>query len=512
MLLAFGRTQALGALDAHREGSHTDAHLAVTNTGDGSEVARERLVIGLNPRVTPAQEQAIHRAAAGAGIELIRSENIGDPALRTRVVQFNPAKATLEQALAAYRGRAGISFAEPDYVAHASEAPNDTFFGSQWSMTKIQAPAAWDVTHGAGSVTVAILDCGIFDEASGRRAADGLLGHPDLRAKVLGDVDFTGSPRGTDDRCGHGTHVAGIAAATTNNAIGVAGVGYNSGLLNAKVLNDSGSGMSSWLVSGISWAVSHGAKVINMSLGAIGSCPTAVQNAIDSAWASSVVIVAAAGNDGTSAIEWPAGCNHVVSVASTDQADAKSSFSNFGAWVQIAAPGSSILSTYSDGSYQTLSGTSMATPHVAGLAALIWATPHGTSAQAVVARLQTTADQIPGTGTLWSYGRINAAAAVASLTTLSASPASVAAGTNVTATWAGIATPTPKDWVGVWAVGQPDTDVTRIAVKYTGGGASGSVALTIPGTTAPGSYEIRLFANDSWTRLAISEVFVVTGP
>jgi hypothetical protein len=98
------------------------------------------------------------------------------------------------------------------------------------------------------------------------------------------------------------------------------------------------------------------------------------------------------------------------------------------------------------------------------------------------------------------------------LATLTAAPASVAAGTDVTATWAGIATPTSKDWVGVWAVGQPDTDVTRIAVKYTGGAAAGSVTLTIPGGTAPGNYEIRLFANDSWTRLAKSGTFAVNGP
>jgi subtilisin family serine protease len=157
-------------------------------------------------------------------------------------------------------------------------------------------------------------------------------------------------------------------------------------------------------------------------------------------------------------------------------------------------------------------GTSASAPHVAGAAALVSQANPGFTPTQIQSFLEGRAvdlgvaakDNQYGSGKLWLGN-------APSLATLAASPSSVAAGTDVTATWAGIATPTSKDWVGVWAVGQPDTDVTRIAVKYTGGAAAGTVTLTIPGSTAPGSYEIRLFANDSWTRLA-SATFDVTGP
>src|SRR5205823_5931944 len=266
-------------------------------------------------------------------------------------------------------------------------------------------------------------DCGIYEA------------HPDLAGKVVDRQDFTGdvanSPTdpATNDRCNHGTHVAGIASAVTNNNTGVAGVGYNTALMNGKVLIETyigsiltGEGTTSWIVAGIEWAASSGANVINMSLGGQGLCTPDfnpfLQQAVDDAWSKNVVIVAAAGNDNLSESFYPADCNHVVAVASTDSTDGKSSFSNYGTWVPVAAPGSNIYSTINPNlnngaSYRTLSGTSMASPHVAGLAALLWATTYGTSANAVVSRLEATADPIAGTGANWLYGRINAQAAVA---------------------------------------------------------------------------------------------------
>jgi hypothetical protein len=271
------------------------------------------------------------------------------------------------------------------------------------------------VTHGSAGRTVAILDSGIFDDASLFLAPDGFRGHPDLRGKVADRVNFTIEPD-TDDYSGHGTHVAGIVAAATNN--GVAGVGYLTRLLNVKVGNADGSVATSAAVAGIRWAADNGANVINMSFQGAGTCSPVFQDAIDYAWARNVVIVAAAGNDSNSELSTPAGCQHVIAVASTDSNDAKSSFSNFGGAVQVAAPGGfnaagpSILSTSNLGDYIELAGTSMAAPYVSGVAALVWATGFGTSNQAVVSRLFETADHVPGTGTYWTYGRINAAAAV----------------------------------------------------------------------------------------------------
>jgi thermitase len=431
--------------------------------------------------VAAPEQLEVHRLAASA-------RNASPPSssrlktggvIVTEIVQVAVGATSVADALRSYRQDPRVLFAEPDYVVSVTETPNDTHFSLQWNMTKIDAQNAWNTTHGSTGVTVAVLDCGVFDEFSGfTETPGGPPGHPDLRGKVLGAVDFTGSPHGTMDWCGHGSHVAGVVAANTNNLIGVAGVGYNSRLLNVKVLNDLGSGSSASLVNGISWAASHSAKVITMSLGAAGPCPVSVQNAIDSAWAQNIVVVASAGNDGTSAVHWPAGCNHVVAVANTDQNDSRAGTSEYGSWVDVAAPGTSIPSTYATSSgctgappcwgYAYLSGTSMAAPHVAGLAALLWTTPWGTSAQSVVDRIGATADSIIGTGTLWQYGRINAARAVASAlapcTTVDfngspSSPQVIATAVSFTATaGCGSSTAQYKWWIqtpgGAWGMVQ----------------------------------------------------------
>ncbi len=350
---------------------------------------------------TPASDQALaHRQIGGqlkAEITALGVQVIGVPA------------GTVEARVAAYGRNPNVEYAEPNYVAYAIGIPNDPYFGKQWGMTRIQAPEAWDVTTGSADVWIAILDTGIDQN------------HEDLVGKIAGNRNFTNS-RTVDDRYGHGTHVAGIAAATTNNKIGVAGVGYNSRLLNVKVLNDQGSGYYSWVANGIIWAADNGAKVINMSLGGSSSSST-LENAVDYAWSKGVVLAAAAGNSGNSSPLYPAYYKNCIAVAATDKNDAKASWSNFGEWVDVAAPGVDIFSTLPNHknyisrtygkslNYDYLSGTSMATPYVAGLAALVW-TRYGTSNASVRDRIESTADTIPGTGTYWTYGRINAYNAV----------------------------------------------------------------------------------------------------
>jgi thermitase len=401
--------------------------------------------LGFHLGVNDADAQEVHRAAARAGVTTldvrpIATARAGQNALSA--VTLASGVTSIERAIQVYRADPRVLFAEPDYVIRVTDTPNDTYFAQyQWNMTKIGMPAAWTLTHGSGSIYIAILDCGIFDETSPFTATDGLRGHPDLRGKVVASTSFVSSPYGTHDACGHGSHVAGIASALTNNATGVAGVGWDTRLLNVKVMDDTGAGTSTTLVSGLNWAVSHGAKVINLSLGALGTCPAAVQSAIDSAWASEVVVVAAAGNQGTTTPSWPGDCNHVLAVAATDQSDARASFSNYGSWVQVAAPGTTIMSTYSDSTsygYRQLDGTSMASPHVAGLAALLWMSVYGSSAGAVINRIMATADPVAGTGTLWQSGRINAAAAVSPappvITAISPTSGPPGGGTQVTLT------------------------------------------------------------------------------
>lgn len=312
---------------------------------------------------------------------------------------------TVWRMVRAYKKDATVEFAEPDYIAEAILTPNDPYFGKQWGMVKIEAPEAWDITQGSSGVKIAICDTGIDQN------------HEDLAAKIVANKNFTLS-RTVDDLYGHGTHVAGIAAAITNNVRGVAGVGFDSSLMNAKVLGDTGTGYYSWVASGIIWAADNGAKVINLSLGGTSSSTT-LEGAVNYAWGKGCVIVAAAGNSTTSVPLYPAYYAYCIAVAATDQNDAKASFSNYGIWVDIAAPGVGIFSTMPNHrnrigilNYGSLSGTSMSTPHVAGVAALVWTTSYWTTNADVRSRIEDMTDCEGLIYTNYGICRVNAYNAV----------------------------------------------------------------------------------------------------
>ena len=332
----------------------------------------------------------------------------------------------LDRVIEALSRNPNVEYAEENSIATALDfpvdAPNDTSYALlQWGLENtgqviggqmgtpdadIDAQGAWNVTTG-NLVKVAVLDTGV-DQA-----------HPDLSSKIDSQKDFTGSGS-VDDFYGHGTHVGGIVAAVTNNAIGVAGTCPECRLLNGKVLNDSGSGTYSWIASGITWAADNNAKVINMSLGGSVKSIT-LERAVNYAWNKGVVVVAAAGNSGNRSKTYPGAYTNVIAVAATDNKDQKASFSSYGNWVDVAAPGVNIFSTFPTHAYKINkslgydfgSGTSMATPMASGVVALIWSTPYGTSNLAVRSRLESTADKISGTGKYWVAGRINAGGAVA---------------------------------------------------------------------------------------------------
>jgi thermitase len=208
--------------------------------------------------------------------------------------------------------------------------------------------------------------------------------------------------------------VAGIAAAVTNNARGIAGLGFDSVLMNVKVLNDDGSGTWSAVANGIIWAADNGANVTNMSFGGTSHSAT-VEDAVNYAWGRGVVLVAAAGNNNSSTLVYPAAYVNVIAVGATDRNDARASFSSFGTRVDVAAPGVDILSTFprdrrGRDRYAWRSGTSMSAPFVAGLAGLVWTTGWGTSNAAVRDRIEETVDPITTDQPIG--GRINAARAV----------------------------------------------------------------------------------------------------
>jgi thermitase len=356
------------------------------------DFSSQQILVKFKPSTSLPEVAQIHRQLGGQVKETI-------PGIGVQVVTVPKGQAMAKAK--AYSANARVAYAEPDFVAEALGSPDDPYLDLQWGLTKVEAPQAWDVTTGSPTINIAILDTGVD------------LDHPDLANKVISNINLTNFGS-ADDVYGHGTHVAGIAAAMTNNGIGVAGLGYSSTIMNVKVLDDNGMGAYSWIVSGIIWAADNGADIINMSLG--GSfASSALEDAINYAWNKGVVVVAAAGNNGDTTPIYPACYTNCIAVAATDANDARASWSNYGDWVDVAAPGVSVYSTLKDNGYGYLSGTSMASPHVAGLAALVFtvvgdSNGNGFLNDEVRSQIQATCDDIGVSGI--GSGRINAYRAV----------------------------------------------------------------------------------------------------
>ncbi len=330
----------------------------------------------------------------------------------------------------------GVLWAEPDYIVHIASIPDDPSYGSQWNMDKVQAPFAWDMVQGSVDVTIAVIDTGVD------------LEHPDLQGNLwqnFGEIADNGvdddgngyvddrwgwdvcnwDPLPQDDH-GHGTHVAGIAGAVGNNGVGVAGVMWRCSIMAVKVLDRGGDGTYSDVAAGIRYAVNNGARIVNMSL-AGSSYSKMLQDTINEMCSHhDVLFVAAAGNcgaggsgcSGVNPIMYPAAMEHVVSVAFTDSSDRRAYNSEYNEFVDLAAPGVYVYSTFLGGGYTRLSGTSMATPLVSGLAGLVRVMRPYWIADQTEAHLKATAEKIgndlyaDGRNDYYGYGRVNAATAV----------------------------------------------------------------------------------------------------
>lgn len=332
-------------------------------------------------------------AALAGGVRLVAVS--GDPAT----------------AAARLRRTRGIRWAEPDVLLHATATPDDPLVAQQTDLPAMAASSGWDAFGlGAfprgGGVPVGIVDTGID------------RGHPDLAGRVLacGEASLGVVSDGAcaDDE-GHGTHVAGTIGAGANDGVGMAGIAFDSPLIICRALTAGGGGDTADVAACITWAHQQGAKVISMSLGGPASrtLAAAAQDAYARGSHAGSVLVAAAGNDGDGSTEYPAGLSQVVSVGATDDAGAHAPFSNVNADVEIAAPGVDVLSARLGGGYVRESGTSMATPHVAAAAALIWSAAPGLTAAGVRERLDRAVDDAgqPGRDGLFGYGRLDLARA-----------------------------------------------------------------------------------------------------
>lgn len=339
----------------------------------------------------------------------------------------------LERVCAELAQAAEVEVLEPNRWREASLLPNDPGFASQWGLARIHCPQAWDLTRGHRGVVVAVVDTGID------------LDHPELAPLLLPGLDVvdladTAPPAGThfegdwlqrDDRpqdeVGHGTHVAGTIACASNNGRGVTGINWFCSLLPVKVLTrivSNGApervhavGSAADIAAGIRWAVDHGAQIINLSLG--GYTSTFVErDAVAYAIARGVLVVAAMGNDGSGTPVYPAAYPGVMAVGATDPYDSPAPFSNFGSHLSLMAPGTDILSTAWKATQGTQSGTSMACPHVSGVAALLKAWNPSLSAEQIATLLRETAEPLRAKATdpipndVYGYGLVNAIAAL----------------------------------------------------------------------------------------------------
>lgn len=386
-------------------------------------------ITGLEPILSPVAK------AGGQTIESLTVQT-GD-AQQVFIASFDPQQDP-NVVVNALKQKTEVEYAEPNYVAFASAepvtrpaaaTPNDPFYPRQWNMQAIQMPQAWDISSGAG-VVVAVLDTGIA-----YKTQNSFIQAPDLAGTTfVAGYDFVNKTNTPNDDNGHGTHVAGTIAQTTNNGVGVSGVAYGASIMPVKVLDSLGQGTYAGIIQGIDYAVANGAKIINMSLsGHSGS--QALQDAVNRARNHGVLVVAAAGNNG-GAVEYPAKYNSVIAVGAVRYDQTRPSYSNIGGEVDIAAPGGDnnidqngdgfgdgiVQQTFKTGETNTfrylfMEGTSMATPHISGVLALLLSANPGLTPDQLEAAIKSSALDLGPAGVDQEYGAglVQAASALAAI-------------------------------------------------------------------------------------------------
>ena len=391
------------------------------NSQSGGSLVPGQVIVKYRAGIRNASAQA---ASTLTRFGAQRVKSLGSAATGMEVIRI-PAGQSAAAAVQALEQNPAVEFAEPVFTIPFPKVlreedtppsppapanyPNDAMFGKQYSHRVAASQAGWAITKGSPRVLIGIVDSGVD------------VNHPDLKAKIVDT--YNGADNNTDvkDVVGHGTHVAGIAAALTHNNLGVAGVAPDCGILAVKVSSgDSSYPTTAGIANGIMWAADHGAAVINLSLGS-RSESKAITDAVKYALSKNIVVVAATGNDSGKVMSYPAVVQGVIAVGSTDARDARSRFSNYGPWVSVTAPGSDILSTFPLNSnligqteYGSISGTSMATPFVTGLVGLIRSKYPTMPAVMVKQVLESSSDDKgkPGFDEEFGHGRVNVANAM----------------------------------------------------------------------------------------------------
>ncbi|MBI5867449.1 MAG: S8 family serine peptidase, partial [candidate division Zixibacteria bacterium] len=358
-------------------------------SNDGVVIPGEYIVV-----LKPGESRGLGKRVAADALKVAAAVGAKPQNVYATVLNGFSGKLTPDQ-YQALLNNPSVDYIEPNRTIHmmAQTVP--------WGISKVNAPLAHARGVRGATVKVGVIDTGID------------YNHGDLAANYAGGIDYVNGDSNPMDDNGHGTHVSGTIAAI-DNTVGVLGVAPSCRLYGVKVLNSAGSGTFANVIAGIDWCAANGMQVANMSLGA-SSGTTALQTACDNAYAAGVVICAAAGNGYGAPVSYPAAYSSCVAVSATDQNNNLAVFSNFGSQVDVAAPGVSIYSTYPGNSYATMDGTSMATPHAAGVCALIWSTGSYTTASAVRTRLTSTCTDIGAAGfdNYFGDGLINADAATA---------------------------------------------------------------------------------------------------
>jgi len=381
------------------------------------QYASDRILVKFKPFIS---EQAVNTAVIATNSQILK-----------KISQFNifligiPQGTSVNEMVYTYERNPDVEYAEPDYRTRITVTPNDILFEYQYSLSNqgqaigvpgspqgkssadIKATAGWEETTGEEEVIIAIIDTGVD------------LKHPDLINKIYSNgYDFVNDDAEADDDHGHGTHVAGIAAAETDNNEGIAGVAWNCKILPVKVMDETGEGYYSWMISGIDYALQQGVDVINLSLGGDVDSPN-LENIIKAAFENDIIIVASAGNENSPVLYPAAYDDYCLAVAASDYDDLRAEWSNFGTEVDVAAPGARVLSCvptwfWGPGSlpYAFSTGTSTSAPHVAGLAALIKGIKKWLDASDIMNVIRYTSDDInssehPGKDDYIGYGRIN---------------------------------------------------------------------------------------------------------